>query len=109
MAQAGETRRQSPARLQLPALGGAAVQGEDPPLARLGGVEGDLQSVTEQTAGATVVMRLGGRQQVDEGGVALHHGTYQGGEARVGEGQTVLQPGDQLALGGDDARRCGHR
>ncbi len=109
MAQAGEARRQAPARLQLPALGGAAVQGEDPPLARLGGVEGDLQPVAEQTAGATVVVRLGGRQQMDEGGVALHHRTHQGGETRVGEGEAVLQPGDQRALGGDDARRCGDR
>ena len=107
--QPGESCRQAPARLQLPALGGAAVQGEDPPLARLGGVEGDLQPVAEEAPRPAVVVRLGGREQVDEGGVALHHGPHQGGEARVGEGQTVLQPGDQLRLGGDDARRRGDR
>ena len=107
MAQPGESRGQAPARLQLPALGGAAVEGEDPALARLGGVEGDLQAVAEETPGAAVVVGLGGREQVDEGGVALDHRPHQGGEARIGEGQAVLQPGDQLGLGGDDARRCG--
>ena len=44
---------------------------------------------------------------MDEGGVALDDWSHQGGEARIGEGETVLQPGDQLALGGDDAGRCG--
>ena len=103
----GESRGQAPAGLQLPALGRAAIEGEDLPLARLRGVEGDLQAVAEQPPGAAVMVGLGGRQQVDEGGVALDHRSYQRVEARIGEGQTVLQPGDQLGLGGDDARRRG--
>ena len=107
VAQPGESGGQAPAWLQLPALGGAAVEGEDPALARLRGVEGDLQAVAEEPAGATVVVRLGGRQQVDEGGIALDDGPHQGSETRIGEGQAVLQPGDQLALGGDDARGGG--
>ena len=97
VAQAGESRGQPPARLQLPALGGAAVEGEDAALARLGGVEGDLQAVAEEAAGTAVMVGLGGREQMDEGGVALDHRAHQGGEARVGEGQAVLQPADQLA------------
>ncbi len=109
VAQPGESRRQAPARLQLAALGGAAVEGEDPALARLGGLERDLQSVAEQTAGAAVVVRFRGGQQMDEGGVALDDWSHQGGEARIGEGQAVLQPRDQLALGGKNACRGGDR
>ena len=109
VAQPGESRGQAPARLQLPALGGAAVEGEDAALTRLGRVEGDLEPVAEETACTAVVMRLRGREQMDEGGLALDHRAHQGGEARVREGQCVLQPGDQLALGGDDPYRCRDR
>jgi hypothetical protein len=58
VAQTGKTRRKTPARLELPALGRAAIEGEDPALARLGGLKGDLQAVTEQATGtdSTAVM-----------------------------------------------------
>jgi len=86
VAQTRESGGQAPTGLELPTLGGTAVQGEDAALARLGGVKRDLQAVAEETPGTAVVVRLGGREQMDEGGVALDRGADQAGETRVGEG-----------------------
>jgi hypothetical protein len=103
VAQPGEACRKTPARLELPALGRAAIEGEDPALAGLGGVEGDLQAVTEETPCTSVVVCLRGREEVDESGIALNDRSYQRGKARVREGQAILEPDDQFLLCGNDA------
>jgi hypothetical protein len=99
VAQTSEARRQTPARLELPTLGGTSVEGKDPALARLGGMKSDLQAVTEQATRAAVVVCLRGREQVNEGSVMLDDRSYQRFKTCVREGQAVLQPRDQLALG----------
>ena len=108
VAESRKTRRQMPARLQGTAFARAAIEREDQPLARPCGVKGDLQAVAEEPARAAVMVGLGGRQQVHEGGVARQHRAHQGVEALVGEGQSVLQLGDERLLGGEDTRGRGN-
>ncbi len=65
--------------------------------------------MAEEPAGTAVMVRLGGREQMHERGVAGDDGAHQGHEALVGEGKPVLELRDELPLALQDAGGRGHR
>ena len=98
-----------PARFQETSLLRASIERKQASATGAGGLEGDLESMTKQPARPTMVVRLRGGQQMDEGGITLDQWIHQGLVIGIGERQGILQAGDQLTLGLQDLGRARHR
>jgi len=100
--QSGDAGGQMPAWLEDSPLLRQTVEGKEPSATGAGGLEGDLEPVPQEPARAAMVMGFGGRQQMDEGGVALDQGEDQGAVVLITEGQGILKAGDECLLGRED-------
>ena len=107
--QPGQTARDPPARLQVIAVLGLAIQREDVAHRRLRGEEAHFQGMAQQPARAAVMMGLGGGQQVHEGGEAAHDRQDELAVIRVGHAHAVLEAADQFGLLGEQRVHVGGR
>ena len=63
----------------------------------------------QQSAGTAVMVRLGRRQEVNEGGVAIDHRQHLRLEKGRRAADAMAQLADQFGLGRQQLRRCHHR